>query len=547
MLNINYIKEYIEKSIQENWDQPAFSDYQGKTFLYKDVAMQIDRIHKIFDVWEIKQGDKISLIGRNNSNWATTYLATISYGAVIVPILADFATDDIHHIVNHSDSVMLFVGDSIWDSLEEQSMPHLKAIFSIDSNNLIVSRDGKAERRYNDMIQTINEEQKVLTPSKILYPEISNDKLGVISYTSGTTGFSKGVMLSLNSLVANVDFGRNNIGLKPKNNVVSFLPLAHAYGAAFEFLMPFSIGCHITFLTKTPSPKIILQAFQEIKPRLVLAVPLIIEKIYKKQILPVLNRPAMKVFINIPFLNRKIYQKINKKLTDVFGGNFLEIVIGGAPLNKEVEDFLRKINFRDTIGCGPLISYIGWEKCRAGSCGVLLPTLEMKIDSNYPQQVAGEILLKGENVMEGYYKNEEATRKTIIDGWLHTGDLGVIDNDGYIYIKGRSKSLILGPSGQNIYPEEIEAKFNNLPFITESLIIEKQNKLIALVYPDLDAADEAKLVSADIEQIMEKHRIEVNKNLPSYSQVAKVRLYPEEFEKTPKKSIKRFLYQINEN
>ncbi|HCT29678.1 MAG TPA: long-chain fatty acid--CoA ligase [Bacteroidales bacterium] len=552
MLNINYIKEYIEKSIQENWDQPAFSDYQGKTFLYKDVAMQIDRIHKIFDVWEIKQGDKISLIGRNNSNWATTYLATISYGAVIVPILADFATDDIHHIVNHSDSVMLFVGDSIWDSLEEQSMPHLKAIFSIDSNNLIVSRDGKAERRYNDMIQTINEEQKVLTPSKILYPEISNDKLGVISYTSGTTGFSKGVMLSLNSLVANVDFGRNNIGLKPKNNVVSFLPLAHAYGAAFEFLMPFSIGCHITFLTKTPSPKIILQAFQEIKPRLVLAVPLIIEKIYKKQILPVLNRPAMKVFINIPFLNRKIYQKINKKLTDVFGGNFLEIVIGGAPLNKEVEDFLRKINFRYTIGygmteCGPLISYIGWEKCRAGSCGVLLPTLEMKIDSNYPQQVAGEILLKGENVMEGYYKNEEATRKTIIDGWLHTGDLGVIDNDGYIYIKGRSKSLILGPSGQNIYPEEIEAKFNNLPFITESLIIEKQNKLIALVYPDLDAADEAKLVSADIEQIMEKHRIEVNKNLPSYSQVAKVRLYPEEFEKTPKKSIKRFLYQINEN
>ncbi len=551
-MNINYIKEYIEKSIQENWEQPAFSDYQGKTFKYKDVALQIDRIHKIFDVWGIKKGDKISLIGRNNSSWATTYLATISYGAVIVPILADFATDDIHHIVNHSDSVMLFVGDSIWDNLEEQSMPYLKAIFSIDSNNLIISRDGKAVKKYNELAQTIDEVQKALTPSKIVYPEISNDKLGVISYTSGTTGFSKGVMLSLNSLVANIDFGRNNIGLKPKDSVVSFLPLAHAYGAAFEFLLPFSIGCHITFLTKTPSPKIILQAFQEIKPRLVLAVPLIIEKIYKKQILPVISRPAMKVFINIPFLNRKIYQKINKKLTDVFGGNFIEIVIGGAPLNKEVEDFLRKINFRYTIGygmteCGPLISYVGWEKSKAGSCGVLLPTLEMKIDSSDPQNVAGEIMLKGENVMEGYYKNDEATRNTIIDGWLHTGDLGIIDSDGYIYIKGRSKSMILGPSGQNIYPEEIEARFNNLPFITESLVIEKENKLIALVYPDLDAADEAKLVSADIEQIMEQHRVEVNKNLPAYSQVAKIKLYPEEFEKTPKKSIKRFLYQINEN
>ncbi len=551
MMKINYIKEYIEKSIQENWDQPAFSDYQGKTFKYKDVALQIDRIHRIFDVWGIKQGDKISLIGRNNSSWATTYLATISYGAVIVPILADFAADDIHHIVNHSDSVMLFVGDSIWDNIEEQSMPQLKAIFSIDSNTLLISRDGKAERKYNDLITKIEEEQKSITSTKIVYPEISNDKLGVISYTSGTTGFSKGVMLSLNSLVANIDFGRNNIGLKPKDSVVSFLPLAHAYGAAFEFLLPFSIGCHITFLTKTPSPKIILQAFQEIRPRLVLAVPLIIEKIYKKQILPVISRPAMKVFINIPFLNKKIYQKINKKLTDVFGGNFIEIVIGGAPLNKEVEEFLRKINFRYTIGygmteCGPLISYIGWQKIKAGSCGVILPTLEIKIDSQYPETEAGQILIRGENVMDGYYKNDEATKNSLIDGWLHTGDLGIIDSDGFIFIRGRSKSMILGPSGQNIYPEEIEARFNNLPFITESLVIEKQNKLFALVYPDLDAADEAKLTSADIEKIMEQHRIEINKSLPAYSQISKVRLYPEEFEKTPKKSIKRFLYQINE-
>ncbi len=552
MMKINYIKEYIEKSIQENWDQPAFTDYQGKTLSYQEVAQQIHRLHKIFDVWGIKQGDKISLIGRNNSSWAVTYLATISYGAVIVPILADFATDDIHHIVNHSNSVMLFAGDSIWDNLEERSMHHLKAVFSIDSNSLLVNRDNKAGHKYQELIKTIEVEQKGLSPKAISYPEIPNSNLGVISYTSGTTGFSKGVMLSLNSLVANVDFGRNNIGLIPKDRVVSFLPLAHAYGAAFEFLLPFSIGCHITFLTKTPSPKIILQAFQEIKPRLVLAVPLIIEKIYKKQILPILNRPAMKLLINVPFLNKKFYQKINTKLTDVFGGNFLEIVIGGAPLNKEVEEFLRKINFRYTIGygmteCGPLISYTGWKNIKAGSCGLILPTLEIKIDSKNPETEAGQILIRGENVMEGYYKNEDATRNTIIDGWLHTGDLGIIDSDGFIFIRGRSKSMILGPSGQNIYPEEIEARFNNLSFITESLIIEKENRLIALVYPDLDAADESKLVTADIESIMEKHRVEVNKSLPSYSQVTKIRLYPEEFEKTPKKSIKRFLYQINEN
>ncbi|NVO08532.1 MAG: AMP-binding protein [Bacteroidales bacterium] len=551
-MNINYVKEYIEKSIKENWDQPAFTDYKGKTFLYQDVAQQIHKHHKIFELWGIKKGDKISLIGRNNSNWAIVYLAAISYGAVIVPILADFANNDIHHIVNHSDSVMLFVGDSVWDNLEENSMPHLKAIFSIDTSSLLVNRDSKVGHKYQEFLKTIKNDIKKLSPQTIFYPEIPNSKLGVISYTSGTTGFSKGVMLSLNSLVANVDFGRKNIGLKPKDKLVSFLPLAHAYGCAFEFLMPFSVGCHITFLTRVPSPKIILQAFQEIKPKLVLAVPLIIEKIYKKQILPIINKPTMKVLINVPILNKAIYQKINAKLTDAFGGNFLEIVIGGAPINKEVEEFLRKIRFKYTVGygmteCGPLISYIGWEKIKAGSCGVLLPGLQIKIDSSNPESEAGEILIKGENVMEGYYKNEEATKKTLIDGWLHTGDLGIIDNDGFIFIKGRSKSMILGPSGQNIYPEELEARFNNLPFVTESLIIEKNNRLIALVYPDLDAADEAKMKSADIERIMEHHRVDVNKNLPQYSQITKIKLYPEEFEKTPKKSIKRFLYQISEN
>lgn len=552
MININYIKEYIEKSIRENWDQPAFSDYQGRTLHYKEVGQQIHKLHKIFEIWGIKEGDKISLIGRNNSSWATAYLATISYGAVIVPILADFASDDVHHIVNHSDSVMLFAGDSIWDSLEEASMPHIKAVFSLDSTKILSNRDGKAERKYLDQLAAIEKEAEGLKPENIVYPEISNMKLGVISYTSGTTGFSKGVMLTLNSLTANVDFGRTNIGLKPKERIVSFLPLAHAYGCVFEFLMPFSIGCHVTFLTKTPSPKIILQAFQEIKPRLVLAVPLIIEKIYKKQILPIINRPAMKVLINVPLIDKKIFQKINNKLSDAFGGNFIEIVIGGAPLNPEVEAFLRKIKFRYTVGygmteCGPLVSYMGWEKFKAGSCGVALPLLEVKIDSHNPQNDSGEILIKGENVMVGYYKNEEATNNTIVDGWLHSGDLGIIDSDGFIYIRGRSKSMILGPSGQNIYPEELEARLNNLPFVTESLIIEKDGRLVALVYPDLDAADEAKLKTPDIEKIMEQHRVEVNKALPSYSQIARIKLYPEEFEKTPKRSIKRFLYQITEN
>lgn len=549
MIKYNFIKEFVERSIRENWDQPSLSDYQGKTYSYSEVAMQIHKLHGIFEAWEVKPGDKIALIGRNNSNWAITYLAVISYGAVVVPILADFAAGDVHHIVTHSDSVMLFAGEYVWENLDEESMPGLRAIYSLAQFQPLVERNKEMAKMAAAATIKADNESVSLTPKRIAYRETPNSNLAVISYTSGTTGFSKGVMLSHNSLAANIDFGRKNIGVKAKDRIVSFLPLAHAYGVAFEFLMPFAVGCHVTFLTRTPSPKIILQAFQEIKPRLVLAVPLILEKIYKKQILPIISKPTIRALINTPVLNKFIYKKVNKTLINAFGGNFLEIVIGGAALNAEVEDFLRRIKFPVTVGygmteCGPLISYAGWRESAKGSCGKLLPTLEMKIDSVDPQNEVGEILVRGENVMEGYYKNAEATAASIdSDGWLHTGDLGVIDNNGFIYIRGRSKSMILGPSGQNIYPEEIEAKLNNMPFVQESLVVESNHKLVALIYPEMETADEAGLSLADIEKVMEEHRKTLNATLPNFMQVSRVKLYPEEFEKTPKRSIKRFLYQ----
>lgn len=552
MVEYNYVKEFVEKSIKTNWNQPALSDYQGGTYTYGDVAKQIHRIHNILNTWGVKQGDKVALIGRNNANWGIIYLATVSYGAVIVPILPDFSTTDIHNIINHSDSVVLFAGEMVWGNLDESAMSSLRAIFSVNDFNILVNRDADANDRYNAQRSSVENEITTLTADKVNYAEISNANLGVISYTSGTTGFSKGVMLSLNSLAANVDYGRKNIGLVSGDKIVSFLPLAHAFGCAFEFLMPFAVGCHITFLTRIPTPQIILKAFGEIKPRLVLAVPLIIEKIYKKQLLPKISTPAMKIFMNIPLVNSFIYSKINKKLSDVFGGEFLEIVIGGAALNPEVENFLRKIKFRYTVGygmteCGPLISYSGWRTNPKGSCGKTINYLEVKIDSKDPVNEAGEILIRGENVMEGYYKNPEATSNTLVDGWLRSGDLGVMDKRGFIHIMGRSKSMILGPSGQNIYPEEIEARLNNLPYIQEALIVEQKGKLVGLIYPDYESMQQHGLADNDIEPVLEQHRVEINKHLPQYSQVAKLTIYNQEFEKTPKKSIKRFLYQFSEN
>lgn len=552
MVEYNYVKEFVEKSIKTNWNQPALSDYQGGTYTYGDVAKQIHKIHNILNTWGVKQGDKVALIGRNNANWGIIYLATVSYGAVIVPILPDFSTTDVHNIVNHSDSVILFAGEMVWPNLSEAEMPNLSAVFSVNDFNILVNRNVEANDKYNSQQSKLENEINALTTEGIDYAEVSNANLGVISYTSGTTGFSKGVMLNLNSLAANVDYGRKNIGLVSGDKIVSFLPLAHAFGCAFEFLMPFAVGCHITFLTRIPTPQIILKAFGEIKPRLVLAVPLIIEKIYKKQLLPKISTPAMKILMNIPLVNNLIFSKINKKLSDVFGGEFLEIVIGGAALNPEVENFLRKIKFRYTVGygmteCGPLISYSGWRTNPQGSCGKTINYLEVKIDSKDPQNEAGEILIRGENVMEGYYKNPEATSKTLVDGWLRSGDLGVMDKNGFIHIMGRSKSMILGPSGQNIYPEEIEARLNNLPYIQESLIVEQKGKLVGLIYPDYESMQQQGLSDNDIAPVLEQHRVEINKHLPQYSQVVKLQIYNQEFEKTPKKSIKRFLYQFSDN
>ncbi|MFC2104057.1 AMP-binding protein [Bacteroidota bacterium] len=553
MIPENFIK-YIETSLKENWDLPALTDYQGESFKFSDIARKIAKMHIMFEECEVNKGDKIALVGKNSANWAVTYLAIISYGATVVPILPDFHPNDIHHIVNHSDSVVLFTGDHIWENLDEKSMPNLRAIFSLTDFTILIEGNKEKIKSVYDKLHEYYEDLYPggITVEKLSFDEVSNEEVGVLNYTSGTTGFSKGVVLPLNSLAANIRFARRNLPLDPGDNVVSFLPLAHTFGCAFEFLWPFTIGCHIHFLTRTPSPKIIIQAFQDVKPTIVISVPLILEKIYKKQILPLLDKASIKFLLSIPLIDKAIYSKVKKKLTDVFGGNFKEVIIGGASLNKDVELFLKKIDFNFTIGygmteCGPLISYANWDKAKLGAAGKLVDTLEIKIDSNDPYKTVGEIMVRGENLMYGYYKNVEATEQTIDkDGWLHTGDLGIIDEENYVFIKGRNKSMILGPSGENIYPEEIEAKLNNMMYVQESVVIEKDNMLIALVYPDIELVNLDKIDEARLVEIMEENKKEANFNLAKYMQISQVKIYPEEFEKTPKRSIKRFLYATAE-
>jgi long-chain acyl-CoA synthetase len=538
--------EYIRDGIIKNWEIPALSDYQGESFTYAEVAAHIVNIHQLYKKAGIKKGDKVALVGRNSAKWCIVYLATVTYGAVIVPILPDFKPADITELVNHSDSLIFFCYDSIFETIDPAKLPALKGIISVNSYTLLFAADPDFQK----IVKEVDPAKPAkIKPEDFNPPSIANNEIAVISYTSGTTGHSKGVVLSHNSLAANIRYAQKSMPLNPGDPIVSFLPLAHTYGCAFEFLFPFTIGCTVTILTKSPTPQIVLQAFKEIKPALILSVPLVIEKIYKKQLIPVISKPLMKVLLAIPGINLVLRSKIRKKLTDSFGGNFREIVIGGAAFNPEAESFFRKIKFPSTVGygmteCGPLISYAPSSVTRLGSSGIAVDTLEVKIDSLDPAKIIGEIILRGENVMLGYYKNKQATDEIIDkDGWLHTGDLVVIDKDGFIYIKGRSKCMILGSSGKNIYPEEIEASFNNKYLIMESVVVQRDEKLVALIYPDSELKEKDHVSDEKLMEILKHHLHDVNNSMPKYMQVSRFELVNEEFAKTPKRSIKRFLYE----
>jgi long-chain acyl-CoA synthetase len=539
---------YIEQSIRQNWDIEALSNYKEKGYSYREIAEKILKFHILFKESGIKEGDKIALVGRNSANWCITYLAAVSYGAVIVPVLPDFKPEDLTNIIVHSDSRILFVDDKIHDTLDMAAMPEISGAVSLDDFRLLTAKKDAVKEAFSSLDKKYSKDYPALKKDDIKFSPVSNDHLAVISYTSGTTGFSKGVMITHNSLAANVRYAQKNMPLEPGDPVVSFLPLAHTFGCAFEFLFPFTYGCHITILTKTPSPQILIQAFKEIKPRLILSVPLVVEKIYKKQLLPVISKPSMKILLAIPGINKILFRKIREKLTETFGGRFKELVVGGAAFNADAEKFFKKIGFRFTVGygmteCGPLISYASWDTTKLGASGRAVDTLEVTIDSDDPEKIVGEIILRGENVMIGYYKNEKATREMIDEeGWMHTGDLGVIDREGNIFIKGRSKSMILGPSGKNIYPEEIESLINNKDYIVESVVISEDNKLIALIYPDFEMMKRDNISEEQLVPVLEKIRKEVNERLPEFMAVHKFRIHNEEFAKTPKRSIKRFLY-----
>lgn len=548
MLNEQFVN-YLQDSIRLNWHLPALADFGGESFTYADIAAAMHNMHSFLKKSNVQQQEKIAIIGKNSAAWCVNYLSVISYGAVVVPILPDFKTDDLHEILKHSEARMVIADDNLANAIVAEKVPAVQTILTIADYKVIYDLTGNAD----DFLTQSGLRSRMVPdnfkPETFSLPMVTNELLAVLSYTSGTAGFVKGVMLQHNSLAANIRYAQRNMPLKSGDKIVSFLPLAHAFGAAFEFLFPFSLGCSITILTKTPSPQIILQAFKEVKPALVLSVPLVIEKIFKKQIQPVIGKWYMKVLLAIPGLNKVIHKKIRTKLVDAFGGAFHEIVIGGAPLNAEVERFFSKIGFPFTIGygmteCGPLISYVGWDKTEVGASGRIVDTLELHINSSDPQNIPGEILVKGENVMMGYYKNPELTAE-IIDagGWLHTGDLGLVDAKGNIFIKGRSKSMILGPSGKNIFPDEIESRFNNRTGIAETLVVQRDDKLILLIYPDPDYVQQHKLHPSDVQKLMEHHVKTVNHQLPHYISIAGFELQEQEFIKTPKRSIKRFLYK----
>ena len=549
---MNYVdfNSLFEQSIKKNWDLDALTDYEGKTLQYNDVARKVEKLHILFENAGVEKGDKIALCGRNSAHWAVAFIATLTYGAVAVPILHEFKPQQVHDIVNHSDARLLFVGDVAWEELSADEMPNLEGIVYIPDYSLCVSRSERLTEARENLNRIFGEKYpKYFRPEHVTYHVAEAEELALINYTSGTTSNSKGVLIPYRALWSNVQFGQEKLGniLKRGDNIISMLPMAHMYGMAFEFLFEFINGCHIFFLTRIPSPKIIFKAFGEIKPRIVISVPLIIEKIIKKNVLPKLSTPSMKLLLALPVVQDKILSKVRQQLVDAFGGNIYQVIVGGAAFNREVEQFLQKIGFPITVGygateCAPIISYADWKDHRATSCGLPVPRMEIRIDSPNPQEVVGEILARGMNVMQGYYKNPEATAVTLRDGWYHTGDLGIMDADGFLYIRGRSKNMLLGASGQNIYPEEIEDKLNTLPYISESIVIQKGEKLYALIYPDFDEATKAGLDEEGINQAMEQNRKDLNAMVASYEQISGVRIYNEEFEKTPKRSIKRFLY-----
>lgn len=553
MSNENLLQIYAS-SFRKNWELPALTEFgSGQTMTYADLSRRIAALHLLFKESGVKRGDKIALMGKNSFSWVVVYMATITYGAVIVPVLHDFNVQDAQHIINHSDSVMLFINESIFDNMEFEKIPNVKSVLSLE-RRAVLAEHPVNNRAAEKFLSRLPEKMRRsyphgFTTADVDYPEIPENTLAEINYTSGTTGFSKGVMLTLGNLGGNVRFGIRSRLHYRGSRALSFLPLAHAYGCAFDMLTPLAVGTHITILGKLPTPKLLLKAFAEVRPNLIICVPLILEKIYRNKLRPVIEQPAIRRALKVPGLKTLVFRKIRNQLIEAFGGEFEEVIVGGAPLNREVEEFLHRIKFPFTVGygmteCGPLISYTPWRQFIPASSGRTLPSMESKIaDSADPTTIPGEICVRGENVMLGYFKNTEATEAVIdAEGWLHTGDMGTISNDRTIFIRGRYKTMILGASGQNIYPEEIEAKLNNMPYVSESLVVERGKHLIALVYPDYEAMDRDKVANERLPELMEQVRTDLNRLVAPYERIDRIQLIANEFEKTPKRSIKRYLY-----
>ncbi len=548
------ILKIYERSFRENWSLPALTEYGSDEIVsYGEMARRIARMHLFYKQIGLKPGDKVALLGRNSTTWVICFMATITYGATIVPILADFNAHDAQHIINHSDATVLFVNRSIWEACDFEQMPKLKVVVSLETRHVLAERPGKGEAEAERVIRNLSRRFNAVyrggfNPENVCYPEVDKDATAIINYTSGTTGFSKGVMLTYDNICGNVVFGINSRLHYEGSRALSFLPLAHAYGCAFDMLVPLAVGTFVTLFGKTPTPRLLLAAMAQVRPNLVICVPLILEKIYRKQIVPMITRRAIRWALALPLIDGAIYANIRSKLVEAFGGAFEEVIIGGAPLNGEVEAFLHKIKFPFTVGygmteCGPLISYTPWREFQPGSCGRTLPNMESKILSDDPETVPGEICVRGQNRMKGYYKNPSITADVIDkDGWLHTGDMGTRSTDGTLFIKGRYKTMVLSASGQNIYPEEIEAKLNNMPYVNESLIVERGKGLTAIVYPDYERMDADGVEVGQLPELMERNRVELNSLVAPYEKVDYVQLIPHEFEKTPKKSIKRYLY-----